>query len=48
VKGAIKSKGPRGNKEPKKPKKAPAPAKPLAPGGSTPTAGTFTPPQLRK
>jgi hypothetical protein len=48
MKETIMSKGQRGNKEAKKPKKAPTPAKPLAPGGSTPTASTFTPPRLRK
>ena len=42
------SKGQRGNKEAKKPKKAPAPAKPLAPRGSTPTVSTFAPPRWTK
>ena len=42
------SKGQRGNKEAKKPKKAPAPAKPLAPYGSTPAESTATPPRLKK
>ena len=42
------SKGQRGNKEAKKPKKAPVPALPLAPGDSTPTQATATPPRLKK
>ncbi len=42
------SKGQRGNKEAKKPKKTPVPAKPLAPGGSTPTESTTAPPWLKK
>ena len=42
------SKGQRGNKEAKKPKKAPVPALPLAPGDSTPTQVTATPPRLKK
>ena len=42
------SKGQRGNKEAKKPKKAPAPAKPLAPGGSAPTQNTEAPPRFKK
>jgi hypothetical protein len=42
------SKGQRGNKEAKKPKRAPAPARPLAPGGSTPTETTAVAPRLKK
>ena len=40
------SKGQRGNKEAKKPKKAPA--KPLAPGSSTPAEGPAALERLRK
>lgn len=40
------SKGQRGNKEAKKPKKEPA--KPLAPGGSTPTQTPAAPPRSKK
>lgn len=42
------SKGQRGNREAKKPKKAPAPAQPLAPGGSTPTETTAAAPRFKK
>jgi hypothetical protein len=42
------SKGQRGNKEAKRPKKAPAPAKPLAPGDSTPRETYDAPPRLKK
>ena len=42
------SKGQRGNKEAKKPKKAPAPAKPLAPGGSTPAENPAAPARPKK
>jgi len=45
----IMAKGQRGNKEAKKPKKAPAPAMPLAPGGSTPMqAAPVTPARLKR
>ena len=42
------SKGQRGNKEAKKPKKAPVPAKPLAPGGSTPEESPAAPARPKK
>ena len=42
------SKGQRGNKEAKKPKKAPAPAKPQAPGESTPGDTTAAPSRPKK
>ena len=42
------SKGQRGNKESKKPKKVPAPAKPQAPGDSTPRDTTAAPWRLKK
>jgi hypothetical protein len=48
MKETIMSKGQRGNKEAKKPKKAPAPAKSLAPGGSTPVESMSSPPRLKK
>jgi hypothetical protein len=49
MKEAIVSKGQRGNKEAKKPKKALAPpAKPTAPGGSTPPETNAAPPRLKK
>ena len=43
----IMSKGQRGNKEAKKPKKTPAPAKPSAPGGSTPSESPGPPPRQK-
>jgi hypothetical protein len=48
MKETTMSKGQRGNKEAKKPKKAPASTKPLAPGGSTPTAPAAAPPRLKR
>jgi hypothetical protein len=48
MKETIMSKGQRGNKEAKKPKKAPAPAKPQAPGESTPGDTTAAPSRPKK
>lgn len=42
------SKGQRGNKEAKKPKKMPAPAKPLAPNGTTPMETLAIPPRPKR
>lgn len=42
------SKGQRGNKEAKKPKKATPPARPLAPGASTPAQSVAPPTRPKK